>query len=72
MQDFITEILEKNELILEEEKEIYKYGESVLIFNGLLLLIGILFSVFMGEFKFMFLFFLYFIPLRIFIGGYHC
>lgn len=67
----ISNILLKNGIITEDDKEIYEYGSFVFVFNLLIMLAGAAIAFLLKELKFMIFFFLFFIPLRMFIGGYH-
>lgn len=59
-------------LITEDEVEIYEYGIFVTWFNALCIFIPICTGTLAGEFNFTILFFLFFIPIRILLGGFHC
>lgn len=72
MGNIITNYLLKKGIIEESDIEIYQYGEFVFLFNLLLIIFAILFAFFIGEVKFIISFFVFCIPLRIFLGGFHC
>lgn len=52
--------------------EIYLYAVEVIILNGSILLTCLLISILSGELFHMLAFILFFIPLRMLAGGYHC
>lgn len=72
MGNMITNYLLKKRLIEENDIEIYKYGEFVFLFNCAIIFFAILISYILNEVDFIIRFFVFFIPLRIFIGGFHC
>lgn len=71
LADRIADYFVKEELILAEDRSIYKYGSEVSISTilgiSLILLIGLISGQVFGSI----LFLLCFIPLRVYTGGYH-
>lgn len=67
----ISEILEEGNIIKREEMQQCQYGLDVFISSMLVVLTIVLLSVIIGNVTYAVLFFLMFIPLRIFAGGYH-
>lgn len=63
----IAFILIKNKIIDIEERDLYIYGLEIILLNGILLLVFFL----LGDIRHFFAYILFFIPLRIFSGGYH-
>lgn len=63
----IAFILIKNKVIDIEERDVYIYGLEIILLNGILLLIFFL----LGDIRHFFAFILFFVPIRIFSGGYH-
>lgn len=67
----ISNILLKNGIITEDDKDVYDYGSFVFIFNLLIILTALAIAFLLKEMKFMIFFLLFFIPLRMFVAGYH-
>ncbi len=72
MSDIITSLLIKENIILEEDLEIYKYSMFVILFNMSSILSIIILSAVFNSLQFALLFLCFFIPIRITIGGFHC
>lgn len=72
MGNKIINILVHENLIDETDRDIYRYGLFVLLFNGLCIATIILLGCLTDQFIFTLSFLLFYIPFRIFIGGYHC
>ena len=71
LADIATAQLQEMDIICQEERAIYRYGFDAL-FTALLQMASIfLLAIVVGNFFETFLFFLAFIPLRIYAGGYH-
>lgn len=70
--DYIINTFIKNDLILEEDRDIYEYSLSVIVFNIFSVAVSVLLGILVNQSFFILIFFLSFIPFRIFIGGYHC
>lgn len=68
----VTFLLIKNKMLDIQSYEIYLYAVEVIILNGSLLLTCFLISILTGELFHMLAFVLFFIPLRMLVGGYHC
>ena len=68
---YITDTLYENNIISDEEVPLLKYGIEVFILSVAEVLSIIIVSVFAGNFAETLLYFVAFIPLRIFAGGYH-
>lgn len=67
----INEMIKKN-IISYSEKDTYYYGMFVMLFNLLILVTIIFIGSMFGKVKETILFLLFFIPLRLYLGGYHC
>lgn len=68
----ITFILIKNKMLEIQSYEIYRYAIEIILLNGSLLLTCLIISILCGRMLHMLAFVLFFIPLRMFAGGYHC
>ena len=68
----VTFLLIKNKMLDIQSYEIYLYAVEVIILNGSILLTCLLISILSGELFHMLAFILFFIPLRMLAGGYHC
>ena len=67
----IAFLLIKNKIVSIDEREVYVYGITVFLLNASLLLITLIMSLLFGEFIHFAAFVIFFIPLRLFAGGYH-
>ena len=68
---YITDTLYENNIISDEEVPLLKYGIEVFVLSVAEVLSIIVVSAFAGNFAETLLYFVAFIPLRIFVGGYH-
>lgn len=57
---------------IEEKREIYKYGLFVALFNILTILLFFIVGYIFEQLTFSVLLLLFYLPLRISLGGYHC
>ncbi|MDE6834176.1 MAG: accessory gene regulator B family protein [Ruminococcus sp.] len=64
-------MLIKNKIVDIEERDTYIYGIEVILLNGGLLLVFLLISLLSGAMINFWAYLMFFIPLRIFSGGYH-
>lgn len=64
-------LLIKNKIVDIEQRDIYIYGLEVILLNGSLLLVFLIISLLCGEMINFWAYLLFFLPLRIFSGGYH-
>ncbi|MFQ6930344.1 MAG: accessory gene regulator B family protein [Eubacterium sp.] len=55
-----------------EAYEVWAYSTEIILLNGSILLGCLLISFMLGEMTHMLSFVLFFIPLRMLVGGYHC
>lgn len=55
-----------------ESYEVWAYSIEIILLNGSILLGCLLISFMLGEMTHMLSFVLFFIPLRMLVGGYHC
>ena len=69
--ELLSDYFVENEVVLPEDKSIYKYGTEVVISSILGIVIVIALSAVLGQFQDGMLFLLCFIPIRIYAGGYH-
>ncbi|WP_367236731.1 accessory gene regulator B family protein [Thomasclavelia sp.] len=64
------------ELIVDKKDfkymDMYVYGCEILIFNIMSILVLIIIGIYFNSLLFSIIFLLYFCPLRVFLGGYHC
>lgn len=71
ISEYITQQLETNNVIIKENRELYKFG----IQNGLIITLNLITSLiigaFLGEFVYSILLLVVYIPLRTYSGGYH-
>lgn len=67
----ITFLLIKNKIVDIEERDIYLYGIEVILLNGGLLLMFLIISLLFGNMINFWAYLIFFLPLRIFSGGYH-
>ena len=65
-------LLLKYHIISNDDIEIYQYGLFVIWFNSICIGLPIFYSYAIGEMFFAIIFFIFFIPIRLFLGGYHC
>lgn len=73
-RDFAEDIvfyLTKRKVLNQDNREIYEYALEVILLNTSLLIILLLISVFVGEYLFFLCYLCFFLPIRIFSGGYH-
>lgn len=68
----ISKLLVDYDMILAEEREIYDYGMFVFVFNSLCIISILFLGALCHQVVFTSAFFLFFIPNRMVIGGYHC
>lgn len=67
----ITYILIKHNIVDTENREVYCYGLETLLLNISLIVFFSLISILLNELIFLLGFMLFFIPVRIFAGGFH-
>lgn len=72
MKDWLISLLFQNQLISDEDREIYSYAIFVSLFNSLCILTIFIIGAFFNQFNFTVIFTLFYIPNRILSGGYHC
>ena len=72
MCNVITNSLINENIICADDSDIYNYAILVILFNLSSILSIILLSIVLNSFSFTLMFLLYFIPIRILIGGFHC
>lgn len=68
----IIKIMIEKKLVCYSEKDIYYYGTFVILFNALILVSFIFLGLLLGKVKESIMFLMFFIPLRTYLGGYHC
>lgn len=68
---FINYLIEK-EIILDEDKDIYKYGLFVILYNSFLVINILLFGLLFKHLDFSIFFIIFWTPYRILVGGSHC
>lgn len=71
LSDNITNYFYNNDIISEEDKEIYVYGLEIIISSliGMLLIIGI--GICLNKIVYSIIFLSTFVPIRMYTGGYH-
>lgn len=67
----ITFLLIKNKIVEIEKREIYIYGLEVILLNGGLLITFLIISILCGEIVNFLAYLIFFLPMRLFSGGYH-
>ena len=67
----ITFLLIKNKIVNIEKREIYIYGLEVILLNGGLLITFLIISLLCGEMVNFLAYLIFFLPMRLFSGGYH-
>lgn len=67
----IVLILIKNEIVEDENRDIYAYGLEALLLNSLNIITALLISIFSGTIAHFIVFIMIFVPTRMFVGGYH-
>ena len=72
MSEALTFQLVKNKILNIEAYEVWAYSIEIILLNGSILLGCLLISFMLGEMTHMLSFVLFFIPLRMLVGGYHC
>lgn len=72
MSEALTFQLVKNKILNIEAYEIWAYSIEIILLNGSILLGCLLISFMLGEMTHVLSFVLFFIPLRMLVGGYHC
>ena len=72
LSEDIIFLLIKNKKLDIESYDIYLYAIEVILLNGSILLVCLVMSILLGELSHMLAFILFFIPLRMLVGGYHC
>lgn len=72
MSEALTFQLVKNKILDIEAYEVWAYSIEIILLNGSILLGCLLISFMLGEMTHMLSFVLFFIPLRMLVGGYHC
>lgn len=72
MINYILHKLIIHNVITNTEKEIYQYGIIVILFNLLILTSFTIVGLSLGRLYDVILFLIFFIPIRIMLGGYHC
>lgn len=68
----IINLLLKEHLINQDDIEIYKYSLFVISFNFICIFSLIFWGCLFNLLNFTLLFILYYLPIRIYIGGFHC
>lgn len=68
----IINILIKNDIIKESDRDIYEYGLFVLIFNMFIIISIIIIGILIGKYELSLFFLTFYLPIRILLGGYHC
>lgn len=67
----ITFLLIKNKIVEIEKRDIYIYGLEVILLNGGLLITFLIISLLCGEMINFIAYLIFFLPMRLFSGGYH-
>ena len=67
----IAFLLIKNKIVDIQQRDIYVYGLEVILLNGSLLIVFLITSLLCGEMINFLAYFVFFLPLRLFSGGYH-
>ena len=72
LSEDIMFLMIKNKILDIQSYDIYIYAIEIILLNGSIVLTNLLISIFTGTLYHMLAFVLFFIPLRMLTGGYHC
>lgn len=72
LSEDITFLMIKNRILDINSYDIYLYAVEIILLNGSIVLACLLMSILSGTLHHMLAFILFFIPLRMLAGGYHC
>lgn len=72
LAEYITFLLVKNKILDIQLYDVYQYAIEVILLNGSILVSCFFISLLMGNLYHVLAFILFFIPLRMLVGGYHC
>lgn len=67
----IAFLLIKNKIVDIQQRDVYVYGLEVILLNGSLLIVFLITSLLCGAMTNFWAYLIFFLPLRIFSGGYH-
>lgn len=67
----IAFLLIKNKIVDVQERDVYVYGLEVILLNGSLLIVFLIASMLCGAMLNFWAYLIFFLPIRIFSGGYH-
>lgn len=67
----ITFLLIKNKIVDIKQRDVYVYGLEVILLNGSLLIVFLITSLLCGAMINFWAYLIFFLPIRIFSGGYH-
>lgn len=67
----ITFLLIKNKIVDIKQRDVYVYGLEVILLNGSLLIVFLIASLLCGAMINFWAYLIFFLPIRIFSGGYH-
>ena len=67
----IAFLLIKNKIVDIQQRDVYVYGLEIILLNGSLLLLFFITSLLCGAMTNFWAYLIFFLPLRIFSGGYH-
>lgn len=71
LSENITFVLLKKRMLNKEKRDVYEYGIEVILLNSVLLISILLISIIGKSLTFFGGFLLFFLPIRVFVGGYH-
>lgn len=63
--------LTKRKMLHQDNREIYEYALEIILLNTSLLMIFLIMSIFFRDYLFFLCYLCFFVPIRIFSGGYH-
>lgn len=72
LSEDITFLMIKNRILDINSYDIYLYAVEIILLNGSIVLACLLMSILSGTLHHMLAFILFFVPLRMLAGGYHC
>jgi len=67
----IVHFFVQQEVVKQEDEEVYMYGAEMMLSTSASIMATLIISIIFGKLYYMAIFFLFFVPLRMNVGGYH-